>query len=303
VRADPAFEHYQQGNLCKRQSPELWPGFDIEAVRREVDEAIATFNRDFFARLAPLGHPSAVPVFIVGMPRSGTTLIEQVLASHRHFAGAGELPDIAYTANDLAVSIQGEKYPACLAHLTRDTTLAMADRYLKRLQRDNASALRVSDKMPLNCFHLGLIAVLFPRARVIHCRRNPLDTCVSCFCENFESLPFTSSLEDLGQFYREYARLMAHWQQVLPLAMFDLHYEDLVAGPEPITRELLSFCGLDWDERCAHFHQTQRPVLTASNLQVRQPVYTRSVGRWQRYQSHLGPLLVLLKPHSPKAAA
>src|SRR5207248_1355912 len=121
-------------------------------------------------------------------------------------------------------------------------------------------------------------------------------TCVSCFCENFEKIAFTSSLEDLGRYYREYARLMAHWRQVLPLAMLEVRYEDLVSRPESLSRDLVAFCGLDWDDRCLRFHQSQRPVYTASNLQVRQPIYASSVGRWRRFEPHLDRLLELLEP-------
>jgi tetratricopeptide (TPR) repeat protein len=290
---DLAFEHYQQANAWKRRSSELHQPFDIQAHRHDVDQAIATFGRAFFARLAPLGHPSDAPVFIVGMPRSGTSLVEQILSSHPRFAGAGELLDIGNIRNELYTP---EQYPTSLTGLTTQRAAALAERYLQRLLRGNPQSLRASDKMPQNYLHLGLIAVLFPRARVIHCRRDPRDTCVSCFCENFESIGFTSSLEDLGLYYREYERLMAHWRQVLPLSMFEVRYEELVANQEKLSRQLVDFCGLDWDDRCLRFHQTRRPVNTASNLQVRQPVYARSVGRWRRFERQLGPLLELLTP-------
>jgi tetratricopeptide (TPR) repeat protein len=300
---DAAFENYRQGNLCKRQLQDLaLQTFNIERHRQEFDELIATFDSSLFSRLAPLGHPSDVPVFIVGMPRSGTTLVEQILASHPRCAGAGELKEISSIQSDLPRLLNGpEKYPACVANLSRDTIWRQAEHYLQRLREADPQALRVSDKMPQNYTALGLIAVLFPHARVIHCRRDPRDTCVSCFCENFSEIKFSSTLDDLGLYYGEYERLMAHWRQALPLPMLDVHYEQLVTGPEAIIRELISFCGLDWDDRCLLFHQARRNVYTASNLQVRQPMYATSIGRWRRFMPHLDRLLELLNPYLPQA--
>jgi hypothetical protein len=154
---------------------------------------------------------------------------------------------------------------------------------------------RITDKMLLNFLHLGLIALLFPQARVIHCRRDPLDTCVSCFFQNFRGLTFTLDLADLGNYYRDYERLMDHWRRALPLPMFKVVYEDLVASPEDVSRRLIDFCGLPWDERCLRSHESSRPVRTVSKLQVRQPIYSSSVGRWRRYESHLGPLREALR--------
>jgi len=298
---DLAFEHYRQGNACKRQASAPRQHFNIQDHRRYFDQLISAFGAPFFARAAALGHDSQTPVFIVGMPRSGTTLVEQILSSHPQFAGAGELKDIGHIPDELPGLLGGPEYPACVAKLNRETTLALAERYLKRLREQHPQALRVSDKMPQNFVNLGLIALMFPRARVIHCRRDPRDTCVSCFCENFAEISFPSSLEDLGRYYGDYERLMTHWRQVLPLAMFEVQYEELVADLEAVSRRLLSFCGLDWDDRCLRFHETARPVYTASRLQVRQPIYSSSVGRWRRYQSHLGPLLALLEPYLPAA--
>jgi hypothetical protein len=149
--------------------------------------------------------------------------------------------------------------------------------------------------MPFNYLHLGLIAALFPRARVVHCRRDPVDTCLSCYFQHLvEPQAFTPDLTFLGHYYREYERLMAHWARVLPLPVFELNYEELTADQEAVSRRLVEFCGLDWDDRCLRFHETQRTVLTPSALQVRQPMYRNSVGRWKRYEKHLGPLLEAL---------
>jgi hypothetical protein len=152
----------------------------------------------------------------------------------------------------------------------------------------------VTDKLPENYFHLGLIATLFPNARIIHCRRNPLDNCLSCYMHNFSQLRFSSSLESLGLYYREYERLMAHWQQVLPISMFEVQYEDLIARQEVVSHELIAYCGLPWNDSCLAFHKSPRTVHTASRMQVRQPIYHSSVDRWRKYAKHLAPLLVAL---------
>jgi hypothetical protein len=181
-------------------------------------------------------------------------------------------------------------YPACMRSLEESVLKDMRDRYFQHLNRLGGRSSHVVDKMPDNFSHLGLIALLFPRARVIHCRRDPLDVCLSCYFQNFESIPFAASLEDLGHYHREYERLMAHWQRVLPLRMMEVRYEDLVARQEPISRELVAFCGLEWQERCLAFYENPRPIRTASVLQVRRPMYANSVGRWRRYAAHLEPL-------------
>jgi hypothetical protein len=163
----------------------------------------------------------------------------------------------------------------------------------------------VTDKMPENLFHLGLIATLFPQARVIHCRRDARDVCLSCFMQFFAGLSFTWDLDDLGRYYREYERVMAHWATALPLRVHEVVYEDLVANSDTVIRQLVDFCGLPWEDRCLQFHENRRPVLTMSRSQVRQPVYTTSVGQWQRYAAHLGPLFRALagEPGDPSAQA
>jgi hypothetical protein len=182
------------------------------------------------------------------------------------------------------------EYPEGLAGIEPARVHEWAAGYLKQLARRGGPAARVTDKMPDNYLHLGLIATLFPHARVIHCRRDPRDVCVSCFCQLLQ-LPYTWDLGDLGRYYRDYERLMAHWRAVLPLRMLEVVYEDLVADQEVVSRRLVEFCGLDWDDRCLKFHENPRPVETSSRVQVRQPLYKGSVGRWRRYAAHLGPLL------------
>ena len=294
---DQAFAHYRQGNeLRKEYVRRRGTSFDPAAQRQRVDRLIAVFTPDYFSRVASFGLDSELPVVIVGMMRSGTSLAEQILASHPRVYGAGELADFNEMATGLPQVLgAGSEFPECMARLDAAAVRSLGERHLQRLRQLGGTADRVVDKMPFNFHYLGLIATLFPKARIIHCRRNPIDTCLSCFVQNFgEPHGFTLDLTHLGQFYREYERLMAHWAQVLPVPVFDLSYEELTADQEAVSRRLLAFCGLEWDERCLHFHETARAVRTASTLQVRQPMYRSAVGRWKRYAAHVQPLIEAL---------
>jgi hypothetical protein len=226
------------------------------------------------------------------MMRSGTTLAEQILASHPRVYGAGELPLLGRLIESLPRRLgTGDGYPEAVRRLDRATTRALAAEHQQRLKGLGGAAERVVDKMPANFLALGLIATLFPRARIIHCRRDPIDTCLSCYFHDFgPSIPYTLDLRHLGLYYRAYERLMAHWAAVLPVPVFELRYEELTADQEAVSRRLVAFCGLEWDERCLRFHETRRVVRTASQLQVRQPLYRGSVGRWKRYEAFLQPL-------------
>ncbi len=294
---DQAFEHYRQGNeLRKVYVRRRGAAFDPAEQQRVVDALRDAYSPAYFEGVRSLGDTSELPVFIVGMMRSGTSLAEQILASHPRVFGAGELRDIdrlvAHLPRRLGTT---EAYPACIHRLDAPTVRALAGEHLERLRQRGGEAARVIDKQPFNFLHLGLIATLFPRARIIHCRRDPVDTCLSCYFQNFgEPMGFTLDLEHLGLYYREYERLMAHWAQVLPVPVFELDYEELTADQEAVSRRLVAFCGLEWDERCLRFHETRRPVRTASTLQVRRPMYRDAVGRWKRYAAHLGPLLEAL---------
>jgi hypothetical protein len=266
--------------------------FDPCAHQAGVDQLIRTFDAVYFRRVRGFGISSELPLFIVGMPRSGTTLVEQIVASHPQVFGAGELRDVERIALSLAAHLGNDVgYPSCLAKAPAEAVRAMAERHLHRLTALAGGSVRIVDKMPTNYLHLGLIATLFPQARIIHCRRGPLDTCVSCYFSYFRGLPFAWDLEELGRYHRSYDSLMAHWKAVLPLPVLDVSYEELVDNQEAISRRLMEFCGLDWDERCLAFHETPRPVHTASTMQVRQPIYKSSVGRWRRYEAHLQPLV------------
>jgi tetratricopeptide (TPR) repeat protein len=295
---EQAFEHARKANAA-RQAVDRSRGivFDPAVHADYVDRLIATCTPAYFEHVRGIGNLSEVPVFVVGMMRSGTTLVEQILASHPAVAGAGELPHLGLYASALPGRLSSQlPYPECLMQLDARTAQAVAAEYLQALQGQRMTAERVVDKMPLNFLGLGFIAALFPRARIIHCRRDPLDTCLSCFFRNFAtSFPFKNDLVQLGRLYRDYERLMAHWRAVLAMPSFEVQYEELTAEPEPIIRRLVEFCGLDWNERCLRFHETQRPVRTASMLQVRRPIYRSAIGRWKHYEQQLQPLIAALR--------
>lgn len=289
-RYDDAFEHFRQANELSGTA------FDRERAAAATDRLIDTLSAEFLAERRDFGDPSERPVFIVGMPRSGTTLAEQIVASHPHICGAGELETMIHVAGAVHGLTGGDRgYPDCIADLTPSAVRDLARRYLTELKRYSRTAARVTDKMPHNFDKLGLISLLFPRARIIHCRRDPIDTCLSCFMHEFhEKHTYNCDLVSLGLYYREYERLMAHWHAALPTALFELRYEDLVADQQAMSRALIEFCGLPWDDRCLAFHKADRSVQTPSAWQVRQPIYTRSVERWRHYERHLGPLIEVL---------
>ncbi len=293
---DEAFYHFRQGNAARRSLLQRnGTAFDAAAQSRGIDRLTSFFSPEFFQQTHGFGLTTEVPVFIVGMPRSGSTLVEQILSQHSQVHGAGEIKDVSRLVADLPAKIgTADAYPDCLAGLNADTARELGEAHLQQLTRRGGTATRVTDKMLDNLFHLGFLAVLFPRARVIHCRRDPRDVCLSCFFQYFKGLSFTWDLDDLGRCYRDYERLMAHWRDVLPLPLLEVDYEEVVADLESASRRLIAFCGLEWEEQCLKFHENQRLVQTVSRVQVRQPIYTSSVGRWQRYAAHLEPLLQAL---------
>jgi hypothetical protein len=281
-----AFVHFQAGNNLKPSD------FDRGEFTRFIDDLINTFDVDFMRNAPCAHHGSRRPVFIVGMPRSGTSLVEQILASHPEVCGGGELEDIRHIAFGAGAWLgSSHTYPRVVRELAAADCDTLAAGYLKKLAVLSPQARCVTDKMPQNFLALGLIALLFPEARVIHCLRDPLDTCLSCYFHDFTGYhPYAYRLEGLGFYYRQYQRLMRHWRAVLPIPMLDVVYEDLVADPEAGIRQLLAFCELDWDERCLRFYESERIVHTSSYQQVRRPIYKSSLGRWRHYAAHLEPL-------------
>ncbi len=284
-RYDEAFEQFRRGNALK-------PGrYDAEREEQATNHKIATLSAEAVAAFEPPSVRNDRPLFIVGMPRSGTSLVEQILDCHPDVTGGGELYTIDLLAQK-SETLTGHPYPESLLHLDGDQAGGLARRYLKKLDAIDPASRYVSDKMPQNFLHLGLIARLFPGARVVHCQRDPVDTCLSCYFQNFKSGQlFSKDLAAAGHYYRQYEKLMAHWKRVLPIEILEIRYETLVENQERETRRLLDFLDLPWDERCLAFHENRRIVATASIEQVRQPLYRRSVARWRRYQHHIGPLL------------
>jgi len=280
---DMAFSHYRRANDFKDviYSQPAWSNY--------IDQYCAAFDTDFFARSKGAGSDSALPVFIVGMPRSGSTLIEQIISSHPQAAGGGERDTLHLLAHEMMP--EEKPYPAGIRDVTETALSELAAAYLDDLRTVSSDALRVTDKMPRNFLHLGLIAALFPHARIINCRRDPMDACLSMYFRSFAGHhPYAYSLENLGHYYRQYERLMAHWRTVLPVEILDVHYEELVADQRGVTEKILTHCGLEWDERCIAFHENERAVRTASSTQVREPIYATAVAHSKAYADHLKPL-------------
>lgn len=288
---EKAFSFYELGNRSKRAQ------FDIDKFRQSIVRVITVFSKELIQQKMVLGSSSQVPVFIVGMPRTGTTLVEQILSSHPEIHGAGELPDIASISGTMQQhASKKSEYPECIKYLPENVFSGFANAYLRRLRTFDHSAVRIIDKLPQNFLYLGLITMMFPQAKIIHCQRHPLDTCLSCFFQRFRrGHDYSYDLTDLGLFYREYERLMQHWSEVLPGMPYNLQYSDLVTRQEEISRELLDFVEMPWDDRCLNFHDNNRPVKTASNWQVRRPMNRSGLERWKNYDQFLQPLRDVLE--------
>lgn len=286
-----SFERLLAANAAKRATIT----YDEKSTFEFFGRIERIFSSELMAAKTGGGEPSRRPIFVLGMPRSGTTLVEQVLASHPAVHGAGELP--AFKAAVEAVAPQGSLYPDFVPALDHAALGRIGAEYLNRLAALAPERERVTDKMPSNFLYAGLIHLALPNAVIIHTVRNPLDTCISCFSKLFRpgEQPFTYDLGELGRCYARYQQLMAHWRRVLPAGrMLDVQYEDVVGDLEGQAYRILAHCGLPWDERCLAFHKTDRPVRTASAMQVRQPIYTSAVERWRVYEEFLEPLLSTL---------
>jgi len=266
---------------------------DREALVKRIDQMIENYTADFFQKNSRHGLGTDQPVFIVGLPRSGTTLTEQILSAHPQLHGAGELPDIARLAA-LTIDEEHNLWQAAEVLAAKDETKTreIARKYLKALREGaRKGSVRISDKSPLNFFQLSFAAVMFPNARIIHCHRNARDNALSIWMENFNhDQQWSTEFEDLAFFRKQYQRLMKHWEEVLPLPILDMPYEETVADLEGQARRLLEFLDVPWDEQCLSFHKNERAVQTPSRWQVRQPIYTKSVERWKAYEEYLPTL-------------
>jgi tetratricopeptide (TPR) repeat protein len=285
-----SFAHFLAGNSAKRTTI----SYDEPSVFGLFDRIEAVFTRELIAQKSGGGDPSHMPIFVIGMPRSGTTLVEQIIASHPMVHGAGELQ----TFNDVILTVRGPdgnllRYPDFMPALDASALRQIGSRYIADVRKLAPTGERVTDKMPSNYYFAGLIHLALPNAKIIHSVRDPVDTCISCYSKLFTAEQnHTYDLAELGRYYKRYERLMTHWHRVLPAkSILDVQYEDVVANLEKQARRIIAYCGLPWDERCLSFHETHRPVRTASATQVRQPIYKSAVGRWRVYEKRLGPLL------------
>jgi tetratricopeptide (TPR) repeat protein len=302
ARYDEAFLQSQIANRLRAAQAR----YDPQAVEQNINRLIAYFTPQKLASLARASHASKKLIFIVGMPRSGTSLVEQILASHPQVRAGGELPHLPRVVEATPRVIgASQPYPQCLDRLTLPQANELAAMYINAgaagaLTGGTGAAtiqsdLHFTDKLPFNFLHLGLIQLLFPQAKVIHCVRDAQDVCLSCFMTDFASgNEFSFDLAHAGHFYRQYERLMAHWRAVLDLPMLDVSYEQVVGDLEPQARRLLEFLDLPWDPACLNFHQSKRYVWTASSEQVRRPIYKSSIERWRKYEKHLGELKKLM---------
>ena len=293
---DLAFPHYLEGCRLKRKRIQ-YSADDNDLVCQNIR---SFFSLEKIDSLRSGACQSDLPIFILGMPRSGTTLTEQIIASHPLVYGAGELHDILELVNHpRADTVQG--YPLSLQNITPEDLKTLGEKYVAGLQARKPEARHITDKMPANFNCLGMIHLMLPNAKIVHVKRNPVDTCLSCFTRLFNKSQYQSySLTEIGRYYRNYAKLMDHWWDVLPAGSFyEVQYEDLVADNENQARALIKYCGLEWSDACLESHKTERNIRTASVTQVRQPIYNTSVERWRKYEKHLGPLLDALGDLAP----
>jgi hypothetical protein len=280
-----AFEHWRAANAIKRRLV----AYDECMFLGMLDSLARVFTPELIASRCGAGDPSDIPVFVVGMPRSGTSLVEQIIASHPEAYGAGEKMYLHYL---LGQNFAGPDFPAHFADVRPDALRTMGSLYVTRLKADAPKARRIVDKLTANFMLCGLVRLILPNAKIIHVRRDPLDTCFSCYTNLFaQNIDYSYDLGELGRYYRAYQDLMAHWHDVLPDgAILDVSYEALVGDFEREARRIVAHTGLEWNEACLAFHRTERVVHTLSAAQVRQPLYSRAVGRAAPYAVFLEPL-------------
>ena len=290
-----AFAYYREGNENRRSRESYDPVQTIDLH----DQFIEVFDRELLASRAGHGCPDPAPIFIVGLPRSGSTLIEQILASHPEVEGTHELPELSRVARQTGMRRSDRKsYPQAIRDVAVEELAGLGERYLRRTERHRELMRpRFTDKLPNNFVHVGFVSLILPNAKIIDARRHPLDSCLGSYKQLFaRGQPFTYDLFELGEFYLQYVRLMDHWHAVLPGKVLEVHYEDVVADLEGQVRRILDYCGLPWSDSCLRFYESDRAVKTASSEQVRRPIYSTSVDLWRRYEDHLGPLIDVLEP-------
>lgn len=297
---DRAFAAYKEGNRLQHA---LLP---VNESRNEalLEQIKKVFTKDFFKKRRDWSRNQKPPIFIVGMPRSGTTLLEQILDSHQSVYGAGELTYLSDAIYQVGQISSGELFTEKVDQFTPDQIKKIASLYAKNLWALSPESKFISDKMPANFLYIGLIHLAFPNAKIIHAMRDPIDTCFSCFARLFnDTMDIAYDLETLGRYYVMYRKVMAHWHEVLPPGtILDLSYEEMVANSEEQTRRVLEYIGLPWDSQCLEFHKNERLVKTASLAQVNKPIYKTSVDRWRNFAQHLHPLIELVKDYRPAEA-
>jgi tetratricopeptide (TPR) repeat protein len=284
-----AFEYYDQA--CETQRMRIsWDPVEAAVINDRICEV---FSSDFLRERQGLGcHSATTPIFIVGLPRSGSTLVEQILASHSQVEGTAELPDIAKLTASISRRFGDLNYPEAVVRLLPDDWRQLGETYLERTQRFREGKPYFTDKMPNNFPSIGFIASILPNARIIDARRHPLDSCFGSLKQHFaHGQTWSYDLQEIGEYYLEYRRLMRHWAEVLPGKVLELRYEDMVSDQEQQTRRLLEFCGLPWEDQCLRFYETDRAVRTASSEQVRQPIYSSSIHHWRNFRDQLAPLI------------
>ena len=292
---DRAFEYYHRGN-SKHRGTIAYDPVQTAITHQKIKD---TFNEGFLRELDDkgVGEKQPDPIFIVGLPRSGSTLLEQILASHSLVDGTSELPDLGRISNLITDREKGRQYPEGIQDMAPSEITALGLEYLNRTRRHREGAPYFTDKMPNNFAHIGLILATMPNAKVIDARRYPLDSCIGCYKQHFaRGQTYTYDLFELAEFYLEYDEMMSHWQKVAPDRVLRVQYEDVVNELEDQVLRILDYCKLPFEKGCVDFHQTKRAVRTASSEQVRQPIYSGSIGTWQRFENHITPLIEGLEP-------
>lgn len=291
AKYDKAFNRYEIGNRASTGS------FDKRHYAKFTANIISVYSNDFMRNVPSAKAIDDRPVFIVGMPRSGTSLIEQILSQHCDVFAAGERDDINQIIRKIPNDVNKKEYPLAVLDITASQIETYRKIYTDMMDSMSASAKIITDKMPTNYLYLGLIKQLFPEARVIHCKRDPRDTCLSIYFQNFQNFhPYSNDLNNIAAVYVEYVRLMEHWKRVLDLPIMDLVYENVTLDVEKYARQVVEFCGLEWQARCLEFYKAKRIVNTASFDQVNKPVYQQSVARWKNYEKYIGELITGLDP-------